>query len=246
MLDRYGNPIDELHSMTRDLITDFTERFDAARYSASRDRDTEQLLDELIRHEYIHSYIHIIEKDGCYGVYDALLDTMLVPAIYEELTAVGVEECQRSFIARRNGKYGFVQGDVVGTESLPFVYDKITPLGEFLDLFVFEKDNRRGVISACYHHFTELIPAVYDSIDQYPNMPYVQLCKDGKVGLWGTTLPIPSLYDGVYVPPCFGWVKVKHQGQWGYIDNQGHFTDDVGKAFLCHDGGRFYEFSFED
>lgn len=245
MLDRYGNPIDELRPMTRDLITDFTERFDAAHSSDNHSRATEALLDELITYNPVNSYIHIVEKNGCYGVFHELLDTQLVPTIYDALIPVGIDD-ERLYIACQGGKYGIVRGDVIGTVLLPLIYDNIEPLGEFLDLFVFEQESRQGIIASCYGRFFELHPAIYDSVSQYPDTPFVQLCKEGKAGLWGATLSIPTVYDEIYVPYFFGWIKVKHQGQWGYIDNQGHFTDDTSKAFLCHDGNRFYEFPFED
>lgn len=245
MLDRYGNPIEEMHPMTRDLINDFAERFEATRYSAHRSHDTNKLLDELITHESPNTYIKIIEKNGCFGVYHELLDTQLVPAIYDELTPIGTCD-ERLYIAHQGGKYGIVKGDVIGTVLFPLIYDNIEPLGEFLDLFVFEQAGRQGIIASCYGRFFELHPAIYDSVSQYPDTPFVLLCKEGKTGLWGATLSIPTMYDEIYVPYFFGWIKVKHHGQWGYIDNQGHFTDDTSKAFLCHDGNRFYEFSFED
>lgn len=245
MLDRYGNPIKKIHPMTRDLINDFTERFEATRYSAHRSHNTNKLLDELITYEPTNNYIHIIEKDGCYGVFHELLGTLLVPAIYDTLIPVGIDD-EHLYIACQGGKYGIVKGDVIGTVLFPLIYDNIEPLGEFLDLFVFEQAGRQGIIASCYGRFFELHPAIYDSVSQYPDTPFVLLCKEGKTGLWGATLSIPTMYEEIYVPYFFGWIKVKHHGQWGYIDNQGHFTDDTSKAFLCHDGNRFYEFSFED
>ena len=239
MLDRYGNPIKEMYPMTRDLITDFAERFEAARYSAHRSRDINLLLDELITYEPVNNYIHIVEKDGCYGVFHELLGTLLVPTIYDELIPVGIDD-ERLYIARRSGKYSIVKADIMGTELLPFAYDRIAPLGEFLDLFVFEQAGHQGIIASCYGRFFELHPAIYDSVSHYPDTPFVLLSKEGKKGLWGASLSIPTLYDEVYVPYFFGWIKVKHQGQWGYIDHHGHFTDDIGKAFLYHDANRFY------
>lgn len=240
MLDRYGNPIDEIHPMTRDLINYFAERFEAIHRSERDHRETEELLDELIRHEHIHNNIHIVQVDGHYGVYDKMLETMLVPVIYEKLIPIGSDSEPRYYIARRNEKYGFVRGDVIGTEMQPFVYDSISPLGEHLDLFVYEKGHQQGLLSLCNYHCFEILPATYDNITQYPDTPFVRLHKDGKVGLWGMTLPIPPLYDEIYVPPYFGWLKVKKDDHWGYIDNQGNYTDDKRQAFLCYDADRYW------
>ena len=245
MLDRYGNPIKEMRPMTRDLINVFTERFEATRHSPYRDRDVEALLDELITHEPINSYIHIVEKNGHYGVFHELLDTLLVPPTYDELTPIGAED-ERFYIARRGSKYGIVKGDVAGTEVLPLEYDMISPLGEFLDLFAIEKEGLQGILASCYGRFFELLPAIYDSVSPYPDKPFVQICKEGKTGLWGATLSIPPIYDSVYVPPYYGWIKVKYQDHWGYIDRHGNFTCDIRKAFLHHDAERFYDFTYEE
>lgn len=233
MLDRYGNPIENMRHLTRNLINDFGKRFEATRSSS----DILILQDELMHHHSLNTYIHIIERDGHYGVYHELLHTMLIPAIYDELTSIGTDD-NLHYIALQEGKYGIVKGDVAGTVLLPFVYDKLLPLGNFLDLFIVERAGHVGVIASCYEQFIELHPTIYDKIYQYPDTPFVQLCKEGKVGLWGTNLPIPTIYDNIYVP-YFGWIKVRNLNQWGYIDKHGKFTTDINKAFLYYDAGRY-------
>ena len=241
MYDRYGRPIKEKHPMTRDLITYFTESFEATRNADDQNAAIQSLLDELCIHKSVNSYIHIVENDGYYGVRHELLGIMLLPAIYDELTPIGFND-ELIYIARRSGKYGIVNADVIGTELLPFTYDRIARMEEILDLFVFEQGGHQGIIGKHYGQFTELLPAIYDNISQYPDTPFVLLTKEEKVGLWGTTLPIAPKYDEISVPYFFGWIKVKHQGTWGYIDCDGHFTDDVSKAFLYHDADRYYYF----
>ena len=143
MLDRYGNPIEKIYPMTRDLINQFDERFETVYHSKDSSREIMELLDKLYCHERISNYIHIIEKDGHYGVYHELFDTMLLPAIYDYLAPIGTDN-EPLYIACQGNKYGIVKGDVIGTVLLPLVYDKIEPLGEFLDLFVFEQAGHQG------------------------------------------------------------------------------------------------------
>lgn len=234
MFDRNGNPITNVRPLTRDLINDFASRFEVA-YSHLA---VMSLQDELMNHQTLDVYVNVIEQDGHYGVYHELLDTLLVPPIYDALIPIGTAD-DLLYIALQEGKYGIVKGDATGTVLLPFVYDRLLPLGDFLDLFVVERAGHVGVVASCYGRFIELHPAIYDDICQYPDTPFVLLSKEGRVGLWGTTFSLAPLYDEVYVPPLFGWIKVKHLDQWGYIDKHGHFTTDINEAFLLHDAGRY-------
>ena len=225
-------------SITRTLITEFEERFEATRSQKDGEEEVAKLYEELWEWPHVDAYVLLKKNEvGHYGIYHELLDTMLVPPVYEELLAVR-HRCSvkdgRFFIARRNGKYGIVKGDIVGTELTPFVYDKILLLDNMLDVCVFEKYSYKGLIEISrYHKAIEVLPAIYDNIKVYhPHMPYIQLYKDGKVGLYGSILPIPVIYDDIYVPYHLGWIKVKLNGEWGYINNLGDFTTEISQAFL--------------
>lgn len=218
--------------MNRTLLTEFAKRFESARYSQDI-WAVKGIVDELEEYPYKEPYR--VEVDGRYGVYDEIVDTMLVPAIYDELQAPHPEFLfdLGYFIVRRNGKYGIVRSDVVGTEIYPCVCDKIIPYDYYK--CIIELNGRQGFLEVAHGciKVTEVLPAIYDSISGYDERRmHLQLCIDGKVGLYGAQIPLPPIYDGIYIPRIIGWIKVKYKGQWGYIDKQGSFTDDIDRAFL--------------
>ena len=219
--------------LTRTLITEYSNRFETSRYADDYQGEVEDIIKDFA--EVQHKEPCVVKKGGYYGVYHELLDTMLVPVVYEELQAPHPDLCfdLGYFIVRRGGKYGIVRSDVVGTEIYPCICDKIVPCGYYK--CIIEVNGLQGFVQVTYgcSSVVELIPAEYDNISGYDGWSeYLQLCKDGKVGLYGAQLPIPPIYDGIYIPKIVGWIKVKSGGRWGYIDCQGNFTDDVDKAFL--------------
>lgn len=224
---------EEQSSLTnRTHLTKFAKRLESARYSQDICA-VKDIVDELEEYPYKEPYR--VELDRRYGVYDELVDTMLVPAIYEELQAPHPELLfdLGYFIVRRNGKYGIVRSDVVGTEIYPCVCDKIIPYDYYK--CIFEQNGHQGFLEVALGSITvtEILPAIYDSISEYDERRmHLQLCIDGKVGLYGAQIPLPPIYDGIYIPQIIGWIKVKYKGQWGYIDKQGTFTDDIDRAFL--------------
>lgn len=231
------SPNEEKLPLTRELINEFAEKFENTRYAEDGEAIRRELSDELLYHyRSIESYIHVVEKDGLYGVYHDLLGVMLVPAIYEELSPMP-SCCERLvWRARSNGKYGLVKADGQGTPLTLFDYDMIAPLYDEEDVigpYVFRCEDKMGLLGEyCDDSVILALPAEYDNIEVYPGTSYIQLCKDGKVGLYGSLLYIPPIYDAVYVPQHFGWIKVKQHGRWGYINSKGNFTEDINAAFL--------------
>lgn len=232
--DMFGNPFEELRPLTRESLNELMDKFAATRYAASSDDACIELENEAWHFRKILSYIREFEHDGRHGVYHDLFDAELIPAIYDELIYVATVGETTTYIAKRDGRYGIVKADGLGTVMQPFTCDSITPCPEQIDLCTFSRDGKIGLIQVAGDRCIELLPPIYDSLEEYPQTPYILLCKDGKVGLYGATLPILPIYDGIYLSQQLGWIKVKHQGTWGYIDSKGRYTDDINHAFLYH------------
>jgi hypothetical protein len=58
--------------------------------------------------------------------------------------------------------------------------------------------------------------------------------KGDKLGVFLEGHIVPPLYDGVFVPEIFGWVRVCRNGEWGYIDINGDYTADANEAYLSY------------
>lgn len=230
----FGNPIEELRPLTREVINEFIAKFEATRYAEHGSDIRFELENETWHYHKMASYIRKVEHNGRYGVHHDLLGVELIPTLYDELDMVAGLYERPTYIAKLGDKYGIVKADGLGTVSFPFICDSIDTCPGIIDKFIYLKDGKKGLIVDCGHKCEEELPATYDSIEPCRNTPYMLLCKDGKVGLHGTIHPIPTIYDNVYVPPHLGWIKVKHHGQWGYIDSRGQFTADIDQAFLIH------------
>ena len=233
-LDMFGNPSEELRPLTRESLNELMSKFETAEH----DDDTRiRLENEAWHYRNIASYAEVFEHDGRYGVYHALFDVELVPPLYDELRLIDSVGTTLIYIARCGNKYGIVKADGIGTEMYPFVCDAIEPYAEIFDLCSFRRDGKVGLLSLNGNQrYIELLTPVYDSLDAHPGTPYIELRKDGKVGLYGTTLPLPPIYDEIHIPQHLGWVKVNLHGQWGYINHKGQFTEDINQAFLYHSG----------
>ena len=145
--------------LTRTLITEYSNRFEAARYTDDYQGEVEDIIGEFA--ELLQKEPYIVKKGDYYVVYHELLDTMLVPVVYEELQAPHPDLCfdLGYFIVRRGGKYGIVRSDVVGTEIYPCICDKIVPCGYYK--CIIEVNGLQGFVQVTYgcSSVVELIPA---------------------------------------------------------------------------------------
>ena len=180
--DMFGNPFEELRPLTRESLNELMDKFAATRCAANGDDACIELENEAWHFRKILSYIREFEHDGRHGVYHDLFDAELIPAIYDELTYVATVGETTTYIAKRDGRYGIVKADGLGTVMHPFTCDSITPCPEHIDLCTFSRDGKMGLIQVGYDSCIELLPPIYDSLEEYPQTPYIQLCKDGKVG----------------------------------------------------------------
>ena len=71
--------------LTRTLITEYCNRFEVARYADDYQGEVEDIIKDFA--EVQHKEPCVVKKGDYYGVYHELVDTMLVPAVYEELQA---------------------------------------------------------------------------------------------------------------------------------------------------------------
>lgn len=184
------------------------------------------------------------EKKEFYTQYDSVTFTTkmglqlsivgmdLIPPKYDELVEIDDYGCV--FCYKQKGKYGLVLADGKGTELCPPQYDEIEKIECLYGYLLVRIGQKWGI-------------ANYDQPEDFPtHLEYDELIKrergcgneflikkGDKVGVFIDGHIVPPVYDGVFVPEVFGWVRVLQNGEWGYLDVNNEYTADVNKAYLC-------------
>ena len=184
------------------------------------------------------------EKKEFYTQYDPITLSMkmglqlsivgmdLIPPRYEELAEI--DDYGSVFCYKQNGKYGLVLPDGKGTELCPPLYDEIEKIDYRYGYLLVRIGQKWGI-------------ANYDKVDFPTHLEYDDLIKrerscgceflikkGDKLGVFIDDHIVPPVYDGVFVPEVFGWVRVLRNGEWGYLDVDNEFTADVNEAYLCY------------
>ena len=150
----------------------------------------------------------------------------IVPSIYDSIKELDMPTFQYS--VGLDGKFGVLEIDFNGnvTTKLGIEYDLFQYLkyGEF---YLVRKNNKYGI-----WHNDLCLPCEYDEIRVFENNDLL-LCKDGKYGLWlNDTKLLPTIYDEI-APPIDDWgIRVKKDGEWGYLDKSNNFTTDISEVPL--------------
>ena len=154
----------------------------------------------------------------------------LIPSQYDELHPISISEC----CYKLNGKYGFVLADGKGTKLCLPLYDEIRRVESAENIIVVRIGDKWGVVNLLTESFpTEL---EYDEIIEGEHRLDFKLLikKDGKIGVYMEDVFIPPIYDGLFVPEVFGWIRVRQGDEWGYIDVNDNFTPNIEEAYLCY------------
>ena len=246
--DEYGNELNEwmevpdeseqesLH-FTREIISQFFEKEKELRGLSGKERSVYELKYkfELQYYKPVYEDFSLFEENGKWGVKSNVFGLVILAPIYDEVldfcsdTPFTYTVCK----VRLGNKYGYACPDKNGGHVIiPPVYDDIMLLEDYLghptgrgDIII-KQDGKYGL---SYGYHVDLEP-IYDKITLMDNDYYLTE-KDGKLGLSGNGVSIPAEYDEIHVPKIMGWIKAKKGNVWGYFDVDGHFTEDISKAF---------------
>lgn len=246
--DLNGNEVNEVaecqyHTkhLTREIISRFFEKEKVLRSLSGEERDKYE--NEYVKE--IMEYIPLLddnspfEENGKWGVRNNVLDIVMLTPQYDEVSDLCNDGGKDYYFCkvRSGNKYGLVVADKNGgTIVSPPINDDIMLLedylGEYVGLIamVIKRDNKYGL---SYGYEIDLEP-IYDKITLAckENIDYILLEKDGKYGLLNESKLIPAEYDEIQVPSLMGWIKARKGNVWGYFDVDGHFTEDISKAFM--------------
>ena len=166
------------------------------------------------------------------GLQLGIVEMDLIPPRYDELACMDDYGCVFSY--RLNGKYGLVLADGKGTELCPPLYDEIVKM-DYPEGYVLVRIGQKwGFADYGKQDFPTHLE--YDELmKKERSFSGEMLIKKGdKLGVFFEGHIVPPLYDGVFVPEIFGWVRVCKNGEWGYIDINGDYTADANEAYLSY------------
>lgn len=179
---------------------------------------------------------HELYADGdLYGLKTALGEVLL-PPLFENFTMMTKQELKKGdrVVTQQGGKWGVIIADGTGSWLVKPEYDYI---GYPNDVTHVRKNGKWGVLNITKGEYIiePECEAVYDNSGFLFCNRIGFYKKDGKYGVladWGVhTDPI---FEEVDMEPD-GNVKVKFNGQWGFIDEDHKFTADEDEAYYFFD-----------
>ena len=167
----------------------------------------------------------IFEEDGKKGIKMGNGER-IVPSIYDSIKELDMPTVQYS--VELDGRYGVLEIDFNGNvrTKLELEYDLFQRL-KYGEYYLVCKNNKYGI-----WHNDLCLSCEYDEIRLFENNDFL-LYKDGKYGLWLNDIKLlPTIYDEI-APPIDDWgIRVKKDGEWGYLDKNYNFTTDISEVPL--------------
>ena len=174
----------------------------------------------------------IREGDKC-GLKNAFGE-MILPVEFEDvklLSSTPVEIGDR-VVACKDGKWGVALADMKGTWLIRPEFDYI---GYPNDITHVRKDGLWGIMDISRGEY--LVAPECEYVDDYNGFMFVNgVCSFKKNGLWGVMVADGSSTDAVFEDIDMEpdeWVKVKLNGEWGFIDEDNQFTLDEEAAYYA-------------
>jgi hypothetical protein len=177
----------------------------------------------------------VFESNGKYGLKNAVGEIIVAPD-YEDFMMLSSSDLQTGdwVVAQDKGKWGVLEVDGNGNWMIEPEYDYI---GYPNPITHVRKNEKWGVLDINKNEF--IIPLECDKVHADMGFMFTNGIaiyeKDGKVGV--------IIEDGRFTSPIFedvdeenGFVKVKHKGEWGYINQEGEFTtSEDEEEYWCYD-----------
>ena len=223
-LDKY----DENIEFNRNSISYLEKQYERQLNELQGD-ELEKFKTELfLKKMFIFDALVIFENHGKYGVKSRGFDKVVIPAEYDS-----IKPCDpKCFIVEQNGKYGLIHTGYFDYKIVyPIVCDSITYAKHLMQKI--QVNGKYGLLKL-YDNLRVLVEPVYDSIELFGDDEFYILKRDNKMGIHYHEVVILPEYDEIKLPDVFGWVNVKKNNQWGYIDINKEFTTDVNEAFLYY------------
>lgn len=224
--------------LTREIISQFFEKEKVLRSLSGEERENYIMEYEREIWDYIPLYsdLSLFEENGKWGAKNNVLDIVTLAPIYDEVLWNDGLSTFYYYKVKSGNKYGVVTPDKNGGKLVvPLIYDEIKRL-QNCEGIVLGRINQKWSISFFNEGRDNSVELEYDEIIEKERHYNIELRtrRGNKWGVYMNDFIIPPIYDDVFVPEIFGWVRVCKDGEWGYIDVNNEFTLDVSEAYSCY------------
>ena len=191
-----------------------------------------ELLDLINSHDWS---CEVFEENGKYGL-KSCIGKVLLPAKFDDFKAlanVHIKEGQK-IVAMLDGKFGILRADGVGEWIVSPEFNEIGYPNSITSVF---KGDKWGVLNTETGEY--IIPAELDLIYggtsfMFTNgMAYFE--KDGKVGVMNDVGEFTQAIFDEAEPNEHGVIVIKFNGKEGFIDKNGHYTEDEDDAWFMEE-----------
>ena len=224
--------------LTREIISQFFEKEKVLRSLSGEERENYIMEYEREIWDYIPLYsdLSLFEENGKWGAKNNVLDIVTLAPIYDEVLWNDGLSTFYYYKVKSGNKYGVVTPDKNGGKLvIPLIYDEIKRL-QNCEGIVLGRINQKWYIVRYNEERNNSNELEYDEIIEKERHYNIELRtrRGNKWGVYMNDFIIPPIYDDVFVPEIFGWVRVCKDGEWGYIDVNNEFTLDVSEAYSCY------------
>ena len=182
-----------------------------------------------------HLSLFLIKKGKCWGVYDAELGAIAVPAIYENIRPFS--ETSGYTAARLDGRYGFISRE--GVMASDFRYEEASSFQS--GLAIVRKDGKYGLMD---HNLNLKSPMIYEYMDFLRN-GLIRIEFKGKCGCLSRkgTLVIPPRYKGMGISTKNLVELIDENGKFFVFDADGKpYPETLARSVYYIDGSyRFFK-----
>ena len=112
--------------------------------------------------------------------------------------------------------------------GLPADYEKIECVDGITYQFLTYRDKHVGLVNL-WDRVEVWLEPIYDNINVFNNLHIVVSCN-GLKGYWHNGQLSDVCFEDIYIPRFAGWVRVKKDGIWGWLDGNLCFTTEQSNA----------------
>jgi hypothetical protein len=192
------------------------------------EKENMEFLDFMNSYEWSSEFY---EENGKHGI-KSVLGKIIVPALYDDFRCSLYQvEHQEAAAAMNSGKWGLVATDGTGAPLTEFIYDYVAPVAG--PLAVAAKDGKWEYLGMNGKSATS------DKMDRIlvgeDGLTFINgisiFMVNGRYGVTDGLLFSRAVFDEILEPEGGDWITGFREGEKGYINEAGDFTEDENEAW---------------